>query len=130
MHKKIFILVVLIGSLVAATAGLIIGHRNQLLKKAEVASAQPFKYDQAKDGLKLEEDIPFDGKPFVPDIVEFLKPGEPYVGGDVIRQRVKELNANLGQHHAEYLLDHQDLILKEWRGKYYLTFPGTVWQDS
>ncbi|MEK9170410.1 MAG: hypothetical protein AAB674_02065, partial [Patescibacteria group bacterium] len=49
--------------------------------------------------------------------------------GEVMKQRAKKLNANLGQHHAEYLLEHQDLIPKEWRGKFYLTFPGTVWRD-
>jgi len=47
-----------------------------------------------------------------------------------MKQRAKELNAHFGQHDAEYLLEHQELILKEWRGRHYLVFPGTVWQDS
>ena len=109
------------------------------LKKALVpveAVAVPFKYDKTKDDWTLLENVPFDGKQFVPEIVEFLKPGgllkssESYVSGEVMKQRAKELNANLGQSHAEYLLEHQDLVPKEWQGNYYLTFPGTVWQGS
>ena len=38
--------------------------------------------------------------------------------------------ANMGQLDLEYLLDHQEVIPTEWRGKYYLVAPGTVWQDS
>ncbi len=89
-----------------------------------------FTHDKAKDGWTLLEDVPFDGKRFVPDLVEFLKPGEISVSGEVMKQRAKELNVHLGQHHAEYLLEHQELIPKEWRGKYVLTFPGTVWHDA
>ncbi len=102
---------------------------HKLVPVKQVVSV-PFKHDKAKDGWTLLEDTPFDGKQFVPDLVEFLKPGESYVSGEVMKQRAKELNAHLGQRHAEYLLDHQELILKEWRGNYFLVFPGTVWQDS
>lgn len=99
-------------------------------EKEGTAAIVPFKYDKTKDGWTLLEDIPFDGKQFIPDIVEFLKPNESYVNSDVMRTRAKELNANLGQRHAEYLLKHQELIPAEWRGKYYFVFPGTVWRDS
>ena len=93
------------------------------VKRAVTAS---FKHDKTKGGWTLLEDTPFDGRQFVPDIVEFLKQGEFWVNGEVMRQRAKELNAHLGQRYAEYLLDHQELIIKEWRGKYFLAFPGTV----
>ncbi|MBI4991662.1 MAG: hypothetical protein HZB99_00390 [Candidatus Harrisonbacteria bacterium] len=94
-----------------------------------VRESYKYDYDKTKSGWTLLEDTSFDGKQFVPDIVEFLKPNESYVRGDVMKQRAKELNAHLSQRHAEYLLEHQDLIPKEWQGKYYLIFPGTVWQD-
>lgn len=86
-----------------------------------------FKHDKTENGWKLLEDVPFDGKQFILEIVEFLRPGESSVNGKEMKQRAKRLNAHLGQHHAEYLLDHQGLIPKEWRGKYCLAFPGTVW---
>ena len=80
--------------------------RNPFQKKAELSQAIPFKYDKTNDGWTLLEDVPFDGKQFTPDIVEFLKPGgllksgESSVNGEVMKQRAKELNANLGQRHA------------------------------
>jgi len=98
-------------------------------KKAE-AAVLPFKHDKTPNGWTLLEDTPFDGKQFVPDLVEFLKSGESSVNGELMKWRAKELNAHLGQRHAEYLLEHQELITKEWQGKYYLVFPGTVWQES
>lgn len=90
-----------------------------------------FKYDKAQDaGWILLKDVPFDGKPFIPEIVEFRKTGESSVDIEEMNRRSKELNAYLGQSHAEYLLDHPELIPQEWQGKYYLMFPGTVWRFS
>ena len=94
-----------------------------------------FKYDKAKSGWlekgwKLLEDVPFYGQPFDFDLVEFLKPGESYVNGEEMKQRAIKLNAHLGQGHAEYLEANQDRIPKEFRDKYYLVFPGTVWRGS
>ncbi len=63
------------------------------------------------------------------ELLSFLKPGESYVNGEVMKKRAEEQNANFGQLDAEWLLDHQSEIPKEFR-KYYLVFPGTVWQDS
>ncbi|MDP3729145.1 MAG: hypothetical protein Q8R26_00090 [bacterium] len=111
-------------------------HRNPFPKKEKGTVLIPFKYDKTKDGWTLIEDVPFDGKQFIPDIVEFLKPrgfrrsAEIFVSGKVMRQRAKKLNANLGQRHAEYLLDYQELIPKEWQGEYNLAFPGTIWRGS
>ena len=96
-----------------------------VVKDAVVA----FQRDLRKEGYEPLEDVPFDGQPFTPDIIGFLKSGESYVNGDVMRTRAREANANLGHLHAEYLLNHQDLIPTEWRGKYYLVFPGTVWRS-
>ena len=101
----------------------------RFLRKENPWEKPLFKYDKTKDGWKLLEPGPeFNGKPFTPDIMEFLKSNESYVNGEVMKQRAKELNAHLGQKHAEYLLEHQELISKDWQGKYYLVFPGTVWQ--
>lgn len=83
-------------------------------------------------GWFIQRDVPFDGKQFIPGIMGLLKSNESisgYLQSKVLIQRAEELNANLGQHHAEYLLDHQELIPKEWKG-YSLVFPGTVWKNQ
>ncbi len=90
----------------------------------------PLKHDKTKDGWKLLEHVEFYGQPFDFDLVEFLKPGESYVNGEEMKQRAIKLNAHLGQGHAEYLEANQDRIPKEFRDKYYLVFPGTVWRGS
>lgn len=43
------------------------------------------------------------------------------IGEDLIKESGEGLNANA----AEYLLEHQDLIPKEWQ-EYYLLFTGTI----
>ena len=64
------------------------------------------------------------------ELVQILKPGEDTIGGEEMVHRArKELNANLGQEDAEWLLEHQAEIPKEWRNCY-ISFPGTVWQGS
>ena len=98
------------------------------LRKENPWEKSLFQYDKTKDGWKLLEDVLFSGA-FTLDIMEFLKSNESYVNGEVMKQRAKELNAHLGQKHAKYLLEHQELISKDWQGKYYLVFPGTVWRD-
>ena len=101
----------------------------RFLRKENPWEKPLFKHDKTKDNWTLLEPGPeLDSKPFKPDIKEFLKPNESYVNGEAMKQRAKELNAHLGQHHAEYLEEHPELIPKEWRDKY-LVFPGTVWQD-
>lgn len=61
------------------------------------------------------------------DLVPFLKGDEHYTGGEEMVRRAEELHANLGQRHAEFLLEHQEVIPPEFRD-YYLVFPGTVWR--
>lgn len=110
--------------------------RGEAVEPAMVSSdllespTSPFKFDKTKNGWKLLEDVK------EPEIIEatklelvpFLKEGESFVGGEEMVRRARgELRANLGQRHAEELLEHQDQIPVEWRG-FYLVFPGTVWR--
>lgn len=88
-----------------------------------------FKYDKAKEGWTLLEDVPSSTLPFTPDFVKFLKSGESSVNGNVMRQRAKELNANLGQRDLEWLLGNPHLIPESERG-HYLVATGTVWRGS
>ncbi|GEM_PF-4438035 len=87
------------------------------------------KFDKAKEGWILFEDVPFYEREFAPEFLKFLKSGETSVSGGMMRLRAEELGVNTGQHHAEYLLEHQDRIPKELQGKY-LIFPRTVWLDG
>ncbi len=62
------------------------------------------------------------------ELVGFHKQGETHVRmeTEVIR-RAKVRNAEYGQLHAEWLLEHQADISEEFR-PYCLAFPGTVWK--
>ena len=90
-----------------------------------------FSRDMRKEGWDLVEDVGDPGEILIAnlEIVSFLREGEGSISGDVMRQRAVELGANLGQRHAEFLLEHQQEIPKEFR-KFYLVFPGTFWRDS
>jgi len=85
----------------------------------------------SKEGWTLLEDVegPAEISAGNLELVPFLKEGERYIEGEELVRRARgELRANLGQRHAEYLLEHQEEIPEEFR-KYYLAFPGTVWRD-
>jgi hypothetical protein len=89
-----------------------------------------FTYDRRKDGWELVEDVgfapPFDISKM--ELVSFLKNGENYINGEeMVRRGRTELKVNLGQRHAEYLLEHQNEIPKEFR-KFYPVFTGTIWR--
>jgi hypothetical protein len=91
-----------------------------------------FKNNKAEDGWKLLEDVPFKKEQFVPEVVVLLEPGESKlsrISNEEIKRRSQKLNAHFGQKHAEYLLEHQELIPKKWRNKL-LVFPGTVWMSK
>lgn len=95
------------------------------------ANAATFIHDKAKDGWTLLENV---GRRITSvrdlELVPFLKGGEDYINGEEMARRARmELDANLGQSDAEYMLEHQDEIPAEFR-KYYLVFPGTVWRDA
>lgn len=50
------------------------------------------------------------------------------IGGEKVVARAVGLNANLGQRHAEYMLEYQNEIPESFRN-YVLVFPGTKWRD-
>ena len=79
--------------------------------------------------LEVLEGVPFSGESFVPEFVEFLKPGEQYITGEEMIKRAKEKSALPGKSHADWLLQNQLLIPTEQR-KHYLVFPGTRLKDS
>jgi len=86
--------------------------------------------DKTQEGWKLLEDVPFNGEGFSFELVNFMQSGEVLISGNQVRERAIKINANLGQGHAEYLVMHQGLIPKRWRGEHQLVFPGTVWLDQ
>ena len=95
-----------------------------------VENKSSFKFNEPEEeGWTLIEDCGF-----VPaitsienlELVDYLKNGEKEIFGERMAIRAVELNANLGQKHAEFLLEHQEEIPKEFE-KYLLVFPGTKW---
>lgn len=81
-------------------------------------------------GLEVIEDVEpsqFQVKDL--ELVPFLHEGKRPINGDTMRQRAVELNANLGLADAKFVLDHQDEIPVEFRGKY-LVFTGTLLRYS
>jgi len=97
------------------------------LEKIKVA----FSNDKTRDGWKLikntekPEEIDISSLELIP----FLKDKETSIKGEELVKRAKKLKANLGQYHAEYLLEHQEDIPEDWRD-YYIVFPGTIWRGS
>ncbi|GEM_PF-2137483 len=92
--------------------------------------AKPFIYDKTKDGWTLPDgDIQYEAGEVMFELTEFLKSSESWVKGTVMADRAKELGANPGQKHAEWLEEHQDRIPEEFR-KFHLIFPGTLWRDA
>lgn len=79
-------------------------------------------------GWKLLEDSE---EPWPLDIarlkpVSILRAGEDPVPGNVMRSRASDLNACLGQRHAEWLYYNPNRIPSEWE-KFRFLFPATVW---
>ena len=75
-----------------------------------------FKNDKTKHGWVLVESTP-KPKKFTMDLelVSFLKDGESYITGEEFLKRAKDMKAEMNQYDAEYLLEHQDKIPKEWQ---------------
>ncbi len=97
--------------------------------EVEDSISPSFSYDKRKDGWELVEDVGLEPTiaPNKLQLVSFLKEGESSIGfKELIRRAREELHANLGQSHAEYLLEHQKEIPKDFR-KHYLVFSGTIW---
>ena len=103
---------------------------NKFLRKEE-SWRTDFARDMSKEGWTLLEDTREPWPISVSDLkpVPFLHEGEDYVGGeDMVRRSREELHANLGQRHAEYLLENHNEIPEELR-KFVLVFPGTIWRS-
>lgn len=107
--------------------------RSAIFDKVRELAKPKFVYDKTKDAWELIEDIgfvPLITSPKNLEFVAFLKSDENSVTGEVMLERARgDLNANLGQQHAEWLLEHQAEIPEEFR-KYYLVFTGTIWRVS
>jgi len=80
------------------------------------------------EGWELVEDSTAPVGTIELELNEFLREGEEFVKGEVMRERSKQLGFVLGERHARALLKRQDRIPEAWR-QYYLVFPGTVWRD-
>jgi hypothetical protein len=59
--------------------------------------------------------------------IEFLKPDEKKIPGEILLERAQELEAVLGQRHAEALLRNQHL-LEKWDKNHLIPFLGTIWE--
>ena len=97
---------------------------------APTPTASPFVHDKTKDGWTLVSDLGFNPaltSASALDLVAFLKDGESSIGGEELVSRAPGLNAHLGQMHAEWLLERQGEIPKEFRN-HYLVFPATIWR--
>lgn len=89
-----------------------------------------FRFNKVKDGWTLLGDTTAPTLPVSDlELVSFLKRGENRISEEEMRERAKEMRADLGQREAEHLLDHQDEIPVSWR-EFDLIFPGTLWRDS
>lgn len=93
--------------------------------------AFPLSGDQPNSEWKIVRDFAA-GQFFLPsqlDLVSFLEKGEAYIGVVTLECRAGEMGADLGQRHAQHILNNRDQIPEEWR-QYILVFPGTAWRDS
>ncbi len=99
------------------------------LAKLIVGSKSIFSRDMRKEGWTLIEDVSEPEQILISglEIFSFLKEGEDHISSEEMRSRAKDMGAHLGQRHAEYLLEHQADIPKDWRS-FYLVFPGTFWR--
>ena len=91
----------------------------------------PFQNDKTSEGWELLEDQPEPDR-ISADSVElaiFIEEGEPDLIGEDMVEHVLAIPSKLGQRHAEYLMDHPQVIPEEFR-RYSVIFPGTVWTDS
>ena len=102
----------------------------QAFLRGEISSNIVFSRDMRKDGWTLLEAVTEPEQILITglEIFSFLKEGEDHISGEEMRSRAKDIGTNLGQKHAEHLLEHQADIPKDWRS-FYLVFSGTLWRD-
>ena len=104
--------------------------RNLLHGVKKPPSNQHFLYEQSSKGWVLSGNMLFTHNPQCKfGIVRLLKSGETELSGESMRKRARELDANLSQKCAEYLLVNQKLIPESWR-PFRLIFSGTCWNDA
>ena len=87
----------------------------------------PFEADKTQIGWELVEMGPKLVRPFSPRFATVTDHNSSYMYGDAMRYKARELDANLGQAHAEYLLENPGLLPGKSND---IVFPGTVWKTS
>ena len=85
------------------------------------------KYKNIPEGWTVERDEPPTGKTKF-DFKPVCKQGS-WINSDEMIKKSKELNGYVGMAEAEYLLEHQDLIIKDIQDKY-IIFPATILRNS
>jgi len=80
---------------------------------------------RAKEKKELPTDMHIGNRVFS-EPLNFLTGNETSVVGHIMVKRAVEMDANLGEDDGQYLLDHQDDIPKELRGK--VVFVFTDWR--
>lgn len=88
-----------------------------------------FRFEKREDGWTLLENVPRRLTSSNIEAVSFLKRLETYINGEALVSRALQMEANYGQEDAEWLLENQNQIPAELR-KFYLVFPGTIWQGA
>lgn len=63
------------------------------------------------------------------ELVPVVRDNEQLYGADEVLARAEEKKANLGQVHAEYILERRSEIPDEWR-HFCILFPGTRWMTA
>lgn len=100
------------------------------ISRKEISALVTFSQDMRKKGWALLEDTPQRiTSARLLELVPFLKGEESSTSVKELIERAKELNANYGQRDAEYFLDHQEEIPKEFRD-FKLVFTATLWESS
>ena len=82
------------------------------------------KHTQPASATKPTTEFTIGGRVY--ELVPFLSEGESCVSGDTMVERAQELKANLGEEDGAFILEHQNDIPQEYRGKIYLVF--TSWR--
>lgn len=95
-----------------------------VVKALKVVFTISLDIDRNMDGWKCVEPVEVVEGEFEPELQEFLREGESYVGGEEMVKRAKD---RTGLRHAEAMLREQDKIPADYR-KYVLVFPE-VWRD-
>lgn len=96
-----------------------------------IAAKLNLRYDRRKDGLELREHASRTITSVADlELVPFLRDGEQSIRGyDLIGRTRYELDADLGQEDAEFLLEHKEEIPSEF-SEFGLFCAGTIWSHG